>query len=267
MKVYGQLEYGQFHNLGAAPTPGKKGLTYFLTTDSKTYLDNGTVNRAFILNDDKAVIGLSGTAANNVRFHRGAAAVLQFVLGNDATADGTLSTALAQISAKQEGYATASLPAAGNAGRVVWDTDILSLKVDNGASWDRVTPPSSSEYDAIVADPAISGFSTHTTLTAAIAAVSAGDKILVMNTTTVEDVTISKRLTIQGQGAGSVITGNITFNSSSDYSLVRDLKFSGNLTFDSGSVGNRIVDCFCTTSMTFTDNDTTYSNFVSLTEV
>ena len=265
MKVYGQLEYGQFHNLSSNPSAGKKGLILFNTTDGKAYCDNGTVVRAFLLNDDKAIIGLNGTAANNVRLHRGAAAVLQTVLGNDATADGTLSTALAQLSSRAENYTTGALPANGNIGRIVYDTTIASLKVDDGAAWQRVTPAGSTQYDAIVSDPAISGFSTHTTLTAAIAAVSAGDSILYMGDTT-ENVTVDKNLLIDGQGRGSVLTGNITFSSGSDNTLMRGLKFTGNLTIDSGAISNRIIDCFCLSTLVYTDNDLTNSTRVDLQE-
>lgn len=262
MKVYGQLEYGQFHNLSASPSAGKKGLVLFNTTDGKAYLDNGATVRSFLINDDKAIIGTSGTAGTNVRFHRGGTAVLQFVLGSDVTAEGTLSTTLAKISGKMEAYATASLPAAGNAGRIAWDTDLLTLKVDNGASWDRVTPTGSTQYAAIVSNPAITGFSTHTSLATAISAVSAGDQILYMGDTT-ENITVSKQVDIVGMGRGSVLTGNITFSSGSNYSSVRNLKFTGSLTVDSGSIGNRVVDCFCTIS-TFTNNDTTRSTFLDL---
>lgn len=134
MKVYGQLEYGQFHNLTSNPTAGKKGLMLFNTTDGKAYIDNGTVVRAFLLNDDKAIIGTNGTANSNIRFHRGAAGVLQLVLGGDATAEGSLSTSLAQASLRVEGYATGSLPAAANAGRILWDTTLSALKIDTGAA-------------------------------------------------------------------------------------------------------------------------------------
>lgn len=113
------------------------------------------------------------------------------------------------------------------------------------------------EYDAIVANPAISGFSTHLTLTTAISAVTAGARILVMRGTFTENVTIDKNLMIEGCGRGSVISGNIIFSSASQNSLLEKIKFTGNLTFNSGATGNIIDNVYVLSTMTYTDNNTT----------
>jgi hypothetical protein len=135
MKVYGELEYADLHNLSADPSAGKIGRIYWQTTTGKVMVDDGTNIYAMLRNDGKLIIGNHGTAANNIRAHRGASAVLQFVLGNDVTAEGTLSTALGQISAKFETYTDAGKPTAGNPGRVAWISDLLTMKVDNGTNW------------------------------------------------------------------------------------------------------------------------------------
>lgn len=140
MYVYGELKKADLENLSADVTPGVIGRIYWNTATVKAMLDDGTNVRAFLRNDANAVFGSNGTANSNIRFHRGAAAVLQFVLGGDATAEGTLSTSLAQLSFKFEGYATGSLPAAANAGRIAWDTTTVTPKFDTGAAWINLSP-------------------------------------------------------------------------------------------------------------------------------
>lgn len=134
-RFYSELQHASLENLSSDPTAGVAGRVIRNTTDGKVKVDNATNYRAFIVNDDKAVIGNNGTANNNIRLHRGASSVLQFVQGGDVTAEGTLSTALAQISAKFESYLDASKPSPGNAGRVIFITDLLTLLVDNGSAW------------------------------------------------------------------------------------------------------------------------------------
>ncbi len=140
MYVYGELKNADLHNLGADPSAGIIGRIYWNTVSLKAMLDDGTSILAFLRNDQKMILGTSGTAGNNIRMNRAAAAVLQYVIGSDTTAEGTLSTSLAQLSFKFEAYATGSLPAAGNAGRIAWDTTTVTPKVDNGAAWLNLIP-------------------------------------------------------------------------------------------------------------------------------
>jgi hypothetical protein len=145
MYIYGQLQKATAEILSADPTAGTLARFWWNSTSTKLMLDDGTNNRALLRNDQACVFGSSGTAANNIRLQRGANSVLQFVAGNDVTAEGSLSTALAQISAKQEGYATASKPAFGNGGRIAWNTDTLVLSVDNGAAWKDIVDVSTAQ--------------------------------------------------------------------------------------------------------------------------
>lgn len=140
MYVYGELKFADLHNLAADPSAGIIGRIYWNTVTLKAMLDDGTTILALLRNDQKMILGTSGTAANNIRINRAAAGVLQFVLGSDATAEGTLSTSLAQLSFKHEAYATGSLPAAGAAGRIAWDTTTVTPKFDNGAAWFDLAP-------------------------------------------------------------------------------------------------------------------------------
>jgi hypothetical protein len=135
MNIYGQLENATFENLSADPSTAVQGRFWYNSTTLRPMLDDGTLKRALLRNDQNCIFGNNGTAANNVRLNRSGAALLQLVVGSDATAEGSLSTSLAQLSAKHEGYANASKPANGNAGRLIWITDSKVLSIDDGASW------------------------------------------------------------------------------------------------------------------------------------
>lgn len=140
MYVYGELKFADLHNLAADPAAGIIGRIYWNTVSLKAMLDDGTTILALLRNDQKHILGTNGTAASNIRTNRAAAAVLQFVTGDDVTAEGSLSTALAKLSFKFESYATGSLPAAAAAGRIAWDTTTLTPKVDNGSAWINLIP-------------------------------------------------------------------------------------------------------------------------------
>lgn len=135
MRVNGALERAAFECLASNPAAAIPARVWFNTVDGKTYLDDGTLVRALLRNDGKALIGNSGTASENIRLHRGAASVLQLVAGSDVTAEGTLSTALAQVSARQENYTDGTKPAPGNAGRIAWVSDLNQFQGDTGSAW------------------------------------------------------------------------------------------------------------------------------------
>ena len=135
MKVYGQLEKAQLENKTSDGAAATAGMIWLNTVTGKVMLDDATLIRALIKNDQKAIFGNSGTAADNIRVHRGAAGVMQLVSGADVTAEGTLSTALNQLSARVENYTDAAKPAFGNAGRLAYLTDLATVVVDTGAAW------------------------------------------------------------------------------------------------------------------------------------
>lgn len=180
MKVYGQLERAGAEVLSSNPSAGTLGRFWYNSTDNKFFVDKSTNNRPFLLNDDKAIIGNSGTAADNIRLHRGAAGVLQFLQGGDATAEGSMSTSLNQLSFKFESYTDAGKPAFGQAGRVAYITDLAKLYLDTGSAWSAVlTSESAAVKDSVFflqddADPTkqvtfqVSGVLTGTTRTMTI---------------------------------------------------------------------------------------------------
>jgi hypothetical protein len=136
--IYGELYRAQLEQQTSF-TAALRGRIGYDTTLLRPILDDGSLVRAILVNDQKCVFGNHATAANNIRFHRGASGVLQFVTGDDTTAEGTLSTSIAQIGVRVGNYAAGSLPAsaAGNAGRLSFVTDELVPAFDNGSAWIR----------------------------------------------------------------------------------------------------------------------------------
>lgn len=148
MKVYSQLIAAQLENTTTDYAGTITGAIWLHTTDLKVRFSNGTSAVALLANDGKAVFGTNGTAGNNVRFHRGAATLLQIVSGSDTTAEGTLSTSLGLISARLENYNNAGRPAVGNAGRVVWNTEAGKLQLDDGSTWQDIAAGASAAGSA-----------------------------------------------------------------------------------------------------------------------
>lgn len=138
MKVYGMLERAA---LEVISDPGSTivGRIWWNSTDGQAKIADGTNTRALLRNDAKVVIGNSGTSSQNIRLNRAANSVLQLVTADDVTAEGSLSTSLAQLSFKLETYTTAGLPAAAVAGRLAWDSTVGFPKVDTGAAWKTLT--------------------------------------------------------------------------------------------------------------------------------
>lgn len=135
MNIFGQLKKACLEILSSQPSSSTQGRVWYNSTTGKNEFDNGTQKRALLANDDKAVIGNSGTAAENVRLNRAGAGVIQYVPGNDATAEGSLASSLAQSSSRVENYTDAGKPTFGNTGRLAYITDIFQLGLDIGTSW------------------------------------------------------------------------------------------------------------------------------------
>lgn len=114
-------------------------------------------------------------------------------------------------------------------------------------------------YDAIVgnATQVASGQATHTSLTAALAAVpNPGGRIFILNYTSTETVNIAQNVYIEGRGFQSVISGNITFASGSSYGVFKNVQVNGSVVFNAGTTAIFFTENWLTTGMTVTDNGT-----------
>lgn len=135
MRVYSDLKAASFEGLSSDPSAGTQGRFWLNTTSGKLQFDDGTNIRSILRNDQNLIFGNSGTASSNIRANRAGTSVLQFVTGNDVTAEGSLSTALAQLSFKFETYTDAGKPSAGSAGRIIYVSDLATFLGDNGTSY------------------------------------------------------------------------------------------------------------------------------------
>lgn len=135
MNVFGQLKRACLEILSGSPSGNVTGRIWWRSDTGRAEIDSGTQKRAFLLNDDKAIIGTSGTASDNVRLNRAGVGVIQYIAGNDSTAEGSLSTAPVQTSSRLENYTDSGKPAFGNAGRLAYITDLFGLALDIGTVW------------------------------------------------------------------------------------------------------------------------------------
>jgi len=136
MKILGQLELACLEQLASDPSVNTAGRIWMNTTFGQTMLDNGVNKRALLRNDEKCYIGQATLGGGlNIRLHRGSPALLQLVIDDDTTPDGTVSNALAILSTRIEGYASTSKPATGNIGRLIYLTDTETLSLDQGGQF------------------------------------------------------------------------------------------------------------------------------------
>lgn len=99
------------------------------------------------------------------------------------------------------------------------------------------------------------GRATHTLISAAQTAASDGDKIILLNRTITENITMTKRIFLEGVGNDSVIDGTVTFSAGAEKSMFKFLKFNENITVDNGVVDLIITDCWIANTKTVTDNN------------
>lgn len=112
-----------------------------------------------------------------------------------------------------------------------------------------------SSYDAIVGSTGqvANGQASHTSLTAAITAAPTYGSILVLNGAYTDNPTVSKTLTITGQGYNTVITGNLSVVATS-YCNITGIRLIGNLSLNSASNGNVIINSYIGSTNTALDN-------------
>lgn len=224
-KFYGELQEASLENKASDPSGNVSGKIWNNTTEGRVKSDDGSLKRAFLKNDQKAVIGNSGTAAENIRIHKGASELLQLVLGNDVTAEASMSTALAKLSMKIESYTAAGIPAFGNAGRLVYLTDTTSFAFDTGSAWNtiRMLRPQIAQaisthtglYTAAIGDGTSYNDATSAGYTITLPAGVNGEKLTFIKTDTTFNVvtigaittlnTVGERVTLEYNGSAWVV--------------------------------------------------------------
>lgn len=108
------------------------------------------------------------------------------------------------------------------------------------------------------------GEATHSSFSSAQTAASNGDTITILPGTLTENLTVSKKLFIEGRGPGAIIDGTVTFASGSNYSHFRDLKVTDDVTINSGIKGLYIdINLDPGKSVINNNAQTEQSNFVS----
>jgi hypothetical protein len=96
------------------------------------------------------------------------------------------------------------------------------------------------------------GAATHTSITSAIADISAGQSILVLAGTYTENVTMNKACVIEGQGNASVISGNLIVTA--DYCKFSKMRVTGNVTTNAGADYNDLSIFWTANSTIITNN-------------
>lgn len=120
-------------------------------------------------------------------------------------------------------------------------------------------------YDAVVGSAAqvSAGQATHTSVQAAHDSAVSGARILVLQGTYTENVSITKKISIEGKGNASSVVGNLTFGTGSSYSMVKWMRFSGNIVLNSGSNNIFLRECWQAINFTVSNNGTANSILVS----
>lgn len=135
MLVYSQLKVASLENLSADPVLLPLGRVFFDTVLDRPKIKISSGVKQLVYKDDPVIIGTNGTASTNVKLFRSGVGIAQAVLASDVTAEGSPATTLAQFGFRNQNFTDAGKPTAGNAGRIIWLTDVLKLQYDTGSVW------------------------------------------------------------------------------------------------------------------------------------
>ena len=118
--------------------------------------------------------------------------------------------------------------------------------------------------DAVVGSAAqvSAGLAHFTSIQSAINNAASGDRILVLQGTYTENITVDKKIFLEGKGHQSVVNGTLTMTSNSDYSIIKWLRFGGNITLNVGADGIFLRECWQATGLTITNSGTANSLLV-----
>jgi len=120
-------------------------------------------------------------------------------------------------------------------------------------------------YDAVVGSAAqlSAGKVTHTSVQAAINSATSGAKILVLNQTFAENITVNKKVMLVGKGHGSFINGTLTITSAGALSSIKDIRWGDNITLQASANSIFLRDCWQVIGKTITNSGTGNSILVA----
>lgn len=161
---------------------------------------------------------------------------------------------------------TPANPAAGRLKLYAKSDDLLYIKNSGGTETQLAAavtslPKLEALYRFVVGTTAqvAAGSASYSSLTAAISAASAGDRITLLAVTVSENVTVNKPLNIEGFGYGSVVSGSVTFTSAANFSSINAMKLTQDITLNSGTEGI-MGQIFLASGKTIVDNSAVTTN-------
>lgn len=134
----------------------------------------------------------------------------------------------------------------------------------NGSAWVAAANPIQAQFNVIFGSAAqvTAGTATHSAFSAWTQA--SGDRVLILPAYSESaSWTLTQKVSIQGLGNTSQITGSLTLASGSSKSSVRNCRITTGVTVNSGVDGCLVQDVWFPTSITFTDNATALANYLS----
>lgn len=158
-------------------------------------------------------------------------------------------------------YWTEASDGSGIRNTIVFNADLsptpYEIKIVKRQGVYDASPVSSSKLSAIwdivvgTIDQVALGVAQYTSLQDAHDAASTDSRILVLPGTFVENVTVTKRVIIEGRGYGTTISGTFTVSGSADFLTIKNLRFDGN--FSIAADGCFVVQCYVAPTFTVTD--------------
>jgi hypothetical protein len=95
---------------------------------------------------------------------------------------------------------------------------------------------------------------THSTIQSAITSCPTNGRILILEGTYTENITIPTTLNIEGKGRGCVLNGSLSLSAS--YCSIRHIKVTANSTINVGANKNFVRNIWLATGVTLTDSGT-----------
>lgn len=161
---------------------------------------------------------------------------------------------------------TPANPATGRLKFYAKSDDLLYIKNSSGVETQLAAavtsfPKIEALYRIVVGSTAqvAAGSASFSSMTAAIASATTGDRITMLPGTITENVTVNKQLDIEGLGYASIIAGTLTFTSAANFSSIEKLKVTNDVTLNLGTEGI-VANIYLASGKTFVDNSAASTN-------